>query len=83
MSGKPIGLILGAKSGVIENFELATSLTKIFVNIGKAADRATGQTRQLRSFSRRRIIEVKPIDVNELLAGLGILFHSLLPANFD
>ncbi|MBT4519266.1 MAG: response regulator [Halieaceae bacterium] len=47
--------------------------------IRKAADRAAALTRQLLSFSRRQILQIKPLDLNELVTGIGGLLSRLLP----
>jgi len=68
-----------AGSHATDNPDLDRSL----VQIQKAADRATGLTRQLLSFSRRQIIEKKPIQLNTLIEGLRDLLTRLLPENIE
>ncbi len=46
-----------------------------------AADRATDLTRQLLSFSRRQIMETRPLNLNDLLNHVGGLLQRLLPEN--
>ena len=62
-----------------DNPELDNSLGQIH----KAADRAAGLTRQLLSFSRRQIMEKKPLQLNELIEGLHGLLTRLLPENIE
>ncbi len=46
--------------------------------IKKAADRATGLTRQLLSFSRRQFVETKVLDLNALVANMDGMLRRLI-----
>ncbi len=46
--------------------------------IKKAADRATGLTRQLLSFSRRQFVETKVVDLNTLVANMDGMLRRLI-----
>ncbi|MCB1645469.1 MAG: response regulator [Pseudomonadales bacterium] len=58
-------------------------LGNYLAQIGEAAERAAGLTRQLLSFSRRQIMEARPVDINKLVEGIGNLLQRLLPANIE
>ncbi len=47
--------------------------------IRKAADRASGLTRHLLAFSRKQILQVEPLDVNEVLQDMERMLRRLLP----
>jgi PAS domain S-box-containing protein len=51
--------------------------------ISKAADRASGLTRQLLAFSRRQILEVKVLDFNALLHDLEKMLHRILGEDIE
>jgi hypothetical protein len=47
------------------------------VEIRKAAERATGLTRQLPAFSRRQVLQAKVLDLNEVVANMDKLLRRL------
>jgi two-component system, cell cycle sensor histidine kinase and response regulator CckA len=51
--------------------------------IGEAADKAAELTRQLLAFSRRQVVQLSPIDLNELVADLGKLLRRLIGADIE
>jgi CheY-like chemotaxis protein len=53
-------------------------MRKDMVEIKKAADRASGLTRQLLAFSRRQFIAPKVIDLNALIANMDSMLRRLL-----
>ena len=53
-------------------------IRKDMVEIKKAADRASGLTRQLLAFSRRQFIAPKVIDLNALIANMDSMLRRLL-----
>jgi signal transduction histidine kinase len=59
--------------------ELATALDQL----EKGANRAASLTRQLLTFSRRQMMEVKPLDLNELLADLLKMLRRILGEPID
>ncbi len=66
--------------------DLATGnseLTSYHQQIRASADRAAGLTRQLLSFSRRQIMDTRPLNLNELLENLGGFLARLLPENIN
>ena len=54
------------------------SIRKDLVEVKKAADRASGLTRQLLAFSRRQFIAPKVIDLNALIANMDGMLRRLL-----
>jgi signal transduction histidine kinase/GAF domain-containing protein/CheY-like chemotaxis protein len=51
--------------------------------IDKAAERAAGLTKQLLAFSRKQILEVEPVDMNALVAGIEPMLRRLLGEDID
>jgi PAS domain S-box-containing protein len=51
--------------------------------IKKAADRATDLTRQLLAFSRRQIMDIKVLDLNELLTNLDKMLRRMIGEDID
>jgi two-component system, cell cycle sensor histidine kinase and response regulator CckA len=49
--------------------------------IRKAADRASGLTRHLLAFSRKQILQVEPMDINEVLEEMEPMLRRILPEN--
>ena len=56
----------------------ADAMRKDTEEIKKAADRATGLTRQLLSFSRRQFVETKVLDLNTLVANMDGMLRRLI-----
>ncbi|MEO8048656.1 MAG: PAS domain S-box protein [Nitrospirota bacterium] len=56
----------------------ADAMRKDTEEIKKAADRATGLTRQLLSFSRRQFVETKVVDLNTLVANMDGMLRRLI-----
>ena len=56
----------------------ADAMRKDTEEIKKAADRATGLTRQLLSFSRRQFVETKVVDLNTLVANIDGMLRRLI-----
>jgi PAS domain S-box-containing protein len=54
------------------------SVRKELIEVKKAADRASGLTRQLLAFSRRQFIAPKVIDLNALIANMDSMLRRLL-----
>ncbi len=46
--------------------------------IAKAADRAAGMTRRLLAFSRRQVLQPRPIDLNAVIAGMERMLQRLI-----
>ena len=57
---------------------LKTEDTECLEQIINAAERAAGLTRQLLAFSRKQIMQPKPLDLNEALANLTKMLHRII-----
>jgi CheY-like chemotaxis protein len=62
---------------------LTPDLAAALGQLEKGANRAAGLTRQLLTFSRRQLMKVKPLDLNELLADLLKMLRRLLGEHID
>jgi two-component system cell cycle sensor histidine kinase/response regulator CckA len=62
---------------------LAPEVKNSLKELEHAAERATNLTRQLLLFSRRQVIQVKPVDLNEVLADLLKMLRRLLGENIS
>ena len=51
--------------------------------IMKAGERAAALTRQLLAFSRRQVLQPKVMDLNQLVAGLGVMLRRLIGEDVD
>jgi two-component system cell cycle sensor histidine kinase/response regulator CckA len=51
--------------------------------ISTAARRATALTRQLLTFSRKAIVQVRPVDINDVVRGMHSMLRRLLATNID
>ncbi|MEP6495894.1 MAG: PAS domain S-box protein [bacterium] len=51
--------------------------------ISTAARRATALTRQLLTFSRKAIVQLRSVDINEVVRGMHPMFRRLLTTNID
>ena len=54
-------------------------LTEFHSHIQDAADRAAALTHKLLSFSRRQIMDTRPLDLNELVRDIGELIRRVVP----
>ncbi|MBL4681748.1 MAG: response regulator, partial [Pseudomonadales bacterium] len=77
------GYVELAKEHLDDDDEEDEELNKYLSEIEKSANRATVLTRQLLSFSRRQIMELKPLNLNELIVGLSGLLTRLIPENIE
>jgi len=51
--------------------------------IQKAGERAAGLTRQLLAFSRKQVLSVKPVNLNETVSGTGAMVRRLIGENIE
>ncbi len=76
--------VIQGQSAMIEEGMLEpTEVVPAARAIGEAADKAAELTRQLLAFSRRQVVQLTPIDVNELVADLGKLLRRLIGADIE
>jgi CheY-like chemotaxis protein len=62
---------------------LAPGMRAALKDLEDGSNRAAALTRQLLLFSRQQVMEIKPLDVNELLAGLARMLRRLLGEDID
>ena len=63
--------------------KLTPELVAALDQLGKGANRAATLTRQLLTFSRRQMLQMKPLDLNELLADLLKMLRRILGEHID
>ena len=63
---------------LIDDLEATDAHRQDVEEIKKAADRATSLTRQLLAFSRKQIIQPKPLNLNEVISNLDKMLRRLL-----
>ncbi len=51
--------------------------------IHKAGERASALTRQLLAFSRKQVLQVKVLDLNEIVSGMEEMLRRMIDANID
>jgi two-component system cell cycle sensor histidine kinase/response regulator CckA len=71
-------VIRGYSELLLSRLGPADAMRKDTEEIKKAADRATGLTRQLLSFSRRQFVETKVLDLNALVANMDGMLRRLI-----
>ncbi|MDD5435605.1 MAG: PAS domain S-box protein, partial [Nitrospira sp.] len=65
-----MNVIIGYASLVMDNLETDSPLKEQIKEVLNAAERAAILTRRLLTFSRKQFVDVKPLNVNELILGL-------------
>jgi len=75
--------ILGYAGLLLGGLPTLSPLRPDLEEIRKAAERAAGLTRQLLAFSRKQPLEMRVLDLNELVADLGRLLRRLLGEDID
>jgi PAS domain S-box-containing protein len=73
-----LGVILNYAEFVADELEEGTSAHTDVVEIRRAAERATGLTRQLLIFSRREVAKPTPVDLNEVVRDVERLLRRTL-----
>ncbi|GAB4240056.1 MAG: hypothetical protein OHK0028_18130 [Deltaproteobacteria bacterium] len=51
--------------------------------IRRAGERAAALTRQLLAFSRKQVMQLRPVDLNEVVSGLGSMLRRLIGEDID
>ena len=70
--------ITGYASLLLERANGDGELRRDLTEIKRAADRAAELTKQLLAFGRRQVLKPRPLDLNAVLADLGLLLRRLL-----
>jgi len=73
-----LGVIIGYGDLVLEQAGPDNPLHKPVEQIRKAAERASVLTRQLLAFSRQQVLEMKVLDLNAVVAEMGMMLPRLL-----
>ena len=73
-----LSVILSYAELILTDLKPSDPLWSDVGEIGKAATRAAGLTRQLLMFSRQQVVEPKVIDLNELLTGMDKMIQRIL-----
>jgi len=73
-----LNVIIGYSDLMLERRDAANFPEKGAREIRKAADRAAGLTRQLLAFSRQQVLELKVLDLNEVIAEMRELLSPML-----
>ncbi len=68
---------------LLDDAHLAPETKSSLRELEHMAERATNLTRQLLMFSRRQVIQVKPVDLNDVLANLLKMLRRLLGENIS
>ncbi len=73
-----LGVIIGYGDLLLEHAGGNNSMRNPAEQILKAADRASALTRQLLAFSRQQVLEMKVLNLNAVVADMGIMLQRLL-----
>jgi PAS domain S-box-containing protein len=76
-------VILGFADVMTGDITLASQHAKDLGEIVKAAQRATGLTKQLLAFSRQQVLNTAPLDVNGLIADMTGMLGRLIGAHIE
>lgn len=74
--------IIQGNTAILETEELSpTERTEVLAQISGAARRAAALTRQLLTFSRRQVMQLRDVDLNEIVTAIGGMLRRLIGAN--
>jgi two-component system, cell cycle sensor histidine kinase and response regulator CckA len=75
--------ITGYAEFVLDRLEGSPQIQGDVREVLENAERASNLTRQLLAFSRKQVMEMRPVDANELLLNLGKLLHRLIGEHIE
>jgi PAS domain S-box-containing protein len=78
-----LNVILGYGGMVMDTMDAGSPSKGHMREVLNAADRAANLTRRLLVFSRKQVVEVKPVDINELILGLQKLLVRIIRESID
>jgi nitrogen-specific signal transduction histidine kinase/ActR/RegA family two-component response regulator len=78
-----LGVIVGYGEIVLRRLPPADALKGKVAEILKAAERASALTRQLLAFSRKQVLQPRVLDLNDVVAGMDMLFQRLIGENIE
>jgi len=73
-----LNVILGYGSMVMNSLEAGSSAKEHMSEVLMAADRAAKLTKRLLVFSRKEVVEVKPVNINAIVLGLEKMLHRII-----
>jgi two-component system, cell cycle sensor histidine kinase and response regulator CckA len=73
--------ILGYSEVILENMHPGDPRHNYLSEIQKAADSARNLTRQLLAFSRKQVLEIKPMDLNRIVSGFEKILRRTMREN--
>ena len=76
-------VILGFTDTVLFDLEDDSAYREPLVRVQQAAERAAALTRQLLAFSRRQVLKLAPIDLNQLVENLMKMVHRLMGEDIE
>jgi PAS domain S-box-containing protein len=76
-------VILGRTEEVAQDARLPADLHEAIADVSQSAERATALTRQLLAFSRRQTIQVRDVDMNEVVGNLTRMLNRILGEDVD
>jgi PAS domain S-box-containing protein len=78
-----LNVIMGYGCMVLDKMELDSPSREQMQEILSAAERASNLTRQLLVFSRKQTVDVKPVDLNEIITGIQKMLGRVIGENID
>jgi len=78
-----LNVILGYGGMVMDTLDAGSPSKGHMREVLNAADRAANLTRRLLVFSRKQVVEVKPVDINELILGLQKMLVRIIRESID
>ncbi len=75
--------ILGCTDLMLLNKDNPEKLEKFIGDVRSAAERSAGLTRQLLAFSRRQVLEKKPVDLNHVVGRMEEMLQRLIGENIE
>jgi two-component system cell cycle sensor histidine kinase/response regulator CckA len=76
-------IIISYTTLVVENLDPSLAIRADLEEVRKAGERAADLTKQLLAFSRRQVLEVRILDLNQLLAGFQKMLQRLLGEDIE
>jgi signal transduction histidine kinase len=78
-----LNVIIGYGSMVLDKLEADSPSKEQMNEVLAAAERAANLTKRLLVFSRKQVVEVKPININELILGLQKMLVRIIREDID
>ena len=75
--------VIGGQIEMVLSLPLSGEIRQRLDDVRHASERAAALTRQLLAFSRRQVMQVKIIDINQLIERLSLMLARLIRENID